>query len=127
MSGYQLIRTPAPDGAWPGNYLYISEATEGNDHLRVASNGLIGDNFTNWAYAVWELWTPAEHDAYVVTIIDVNNDGVQDFGDVQAIAQILIGKDPTKTIYNHDAADVDQSGTVTLKDLTLLVNILSNQ
>lgn len=127
VSGYQLIRTPAPAGAWPGNYLYISEATEGNDHLRVASNGLIDDNFTNWAYAVWELWTPAEHDAYVVTIIDVNSDGVQDFGDVQAIAQILIGKDPTKTIYNHDAADVDQSGTVTLKDLTLLVNILTNQ
>ena len=127
VSGYQLIRTPAPAGAWPGNYLYISEATEGNDHLRVASNGLIDDNFTNWAYAVWELWTPAEHDAYVVTIIDVNNDNVQDFNDVKAIAQILIGKDPNKTIYNHDAADVDHSGTVTLKDLTLLVNILTNQ
>ena len=128
LSGYQLIRTPAPAGAWPGNYLYISEATEGNDHLRVASNGLVGDNFTNWAYAVWELWTPEDHDTYVgsdATAGDVNRDGTISIADVTALVNIVLGKDSTEPYqYDHAAADVNQDSNVTIADVTALVNIV---
>ncbi len=115
LSGYQILRSQ-PDDQW--KYLYISVT----DPNRVASNGLIGDNFQDWAYGVWEFWTEAEHDA-VVNNFDVNQDGSVTIADVTALVNIVLGKDDTEPYqYDHSAADVNGDGNVTIADVTALVN-----
>ena len=107
LTGYQIMMTQPWDN-W--KYLYINGE-------RVANNGLLGDNFQSWAYGVWE-FRPA--------VGDVNKDNEVDFGDVTAIARILTGHhtDANNVSYNEEAADMDNDGHVTLKDLTMLVNQL---
>lgn len=56
---------------------------------------------------------------------DVNEDGDLDFEDVQAIALHLVGMTPQN--FNEQAADVDRSGTISLKDITALVNRMLNR
>ena len=122
LSGYKLMGTQWGDDLW--KYLYVSEET-GDNALRVASNGRCaeddngGSNFTSWTHGVWE-FVP------VSQIIDVNNDNAQDFGDATAIARILTGHktDANNNAYNEKAADIDNDGHVTLKDLTMLINKL---
>ena len=58
---------------------------------------------------------------------DVDGDGKFTTSDVDAIANIIVGKDPDKTLYNHDVADMDGNGSVNLIDLTLLVNLLKGK
>ena len=52
---------------------------------------------------------------------DVNEDGTVDDTDVAALADMLVGKTPFSA-----TADVDANGTVSLADLTTLVNIIKN-
>ncbi len=58
---------------------------------------------------------------------DVDGDGELTSSDVEAIANIIVGKDPDKTLYNHDVADMDGNVNVNLIDLTLLVNLLKGK
>lgn len=53
---------------------------------------------------------------------DVTMNGVVDVEDVDAIAAILAGHDADHLLYDHDAADINRDDSVTLADLTLLVN-----
>ena len=116
LSGYQIRRSPSPTGAWPGDYLYISVT----DQNRVASNGLIGDNFQDWAYGVWELWTEAEYDAYMNNY-DVNNDGMITIADVTKLVNIILNKDND---YDPKRADVNHDGVITFTDVTALARII---
>ena len=121
ISGYQLRRTPSPAGAWPGDYLYISDTD--TDLNRVASNGLIGDNFQDWAYAVWELWTEDDFNAYNSSY-DVNNDGMVNVTDVIKLVNIILNNDND---YNHRRADVNNDCLINITDVATLVNyILGN-
>lgn len=40
-----------------------------------------------------------------------------------ALVNIILGKDTAST-YNHYAADVNQDGSITIADITALVNII---
>jgi len=57
---------------------------------------------------------------------DVNKDGDVNWSDVSAIARILTGHqtDTSDNAYDLGAADMDGDGNVTLKDLTMFVNML---
>ncbi|MBR5061890.1 MAG: dockerin type I repeat-containing protein [Prevotella sp.] len=118
LSGYQLRRNPSPAGAWPGDYLYISNTD--TDQNRVASNGLIGDNFQDWAYAVWELWTEDEYNAYNNNP-DVNNDGMVNVTDVIKLVNIILGND---TDYEFRRADVNGDCLINITDVATLVNMI---
>ncbi len=56
---------------------------------------------------------------------DVNKDGNVDFDDVPALVEILLGRDNVAPYqYDHDAADVNGNDTITISDVTELVNRL---
>ncbi len=57
---------------------------------------------------------------------DVDIDGDVDYDDAWAIAQILTGKDPDETLYDHVAADVNKDGRLSVADITTLINGLKN-
>jgi len=57
---------------------------------------------------------------------DVTKDSTLSIEDAQGIVQILIGNDPEGTLYNHDAADMNGDGQITLSDVTALINVLLN-
>lgn len=118
VTGWLLRRNPSPAGAWPGDYLYVSaDAAD-----RVASNGLIGDNFQDWAYAVWELWTQEEYDAYVNNP-DLNDDGSITVTDVTILVNIILNQSHG---YYSRRADVNNDCMVSVTDVTSLVNLILN-
>jgi hypothetical protein len=56
---------------------------------------------------------------------DVNADGQLTTDDIWAMTAILLGQDNSEPhLYNHTAADLDGNGSVTLADLTSLVNLV---
>ena len=57
-----------------------------------------------------------------VLLADVNGDGRIDADDVIAIARYLLDDNPEP--FDMKAADVNQNGTVTIADLTLIINII---
>ena len=56
---------------------------------------------------------------------DVNCDGMFSDLDIQALVEILLDKKVPEAQYDEQAADLDQNGTVTLSDLTALINLLN--
>ena len=58
---------------------------------------------------------------------DVNKDGEVTVADVTALVNILLGQDANKTLYNHEAADVDGQEGVTIEDIPALINLVLQQ
>ena len=54
---------------------------------------------------------------------DINQDGAVDASDVNVLVRILLGNDSEE--YNHNAADVNKDTTVSIADLTALVNLMN--
>ncbi|MBP5380565.1 MAG: hypothetical protein J6Y39_02395 [Bacteroidaceae bacterium] len=57
-------------------------------------------------------------------VYDVNIDGQWNDADVAATANIILGRKPHTVSYDHTVADIDESGSINLSDLTSLVNLL---
>ena len=55
---------------------------------------------------------------------DVNRDRKVDIGDVTALVDIVLGKEPYT--FDHEAADIDGDKDITITDVTALVNIILN-
>lgn len=91
------------------------------DGTHVATAGTAANTTYYYYRGAWTTTMPTTVEG------DVDGDDELTNSDVDAIANIIVGKDPDKTLYNHDVADMDGNGSVNLIDLTLLVNLLKGK
>ena len=69
LEGFKIKKTYPEDDPW--YWLYVGND---NNHTRVATNGrqaANGDNFSDWAYAVWQ-FLPVEDPTGINDVIDGN-------------------------------------------------------
>ncbi|MBR4757859.1 MAG: dockerin type I repeat-containing protein, partial [Bacteroidaceae bacterium] len=98
-------------------YFYISSTT--NLTFGITNPGRYGNDGSRGAWLAYRDFTLTRYEEGTT---DINNDGQINFGDVQALIDIILHRDTTG--YNTDAADIDGEGGVTIADVTALVNIL---
>ena len=99
-------------------YFYISSTT--NLTFGITNPGRYGNDGSRGAWLAYRDFTLTRYEEGAAT--DINKDGESDFGDVQALVNIILGRDTTG--YDLDAANVDGVGGVTIADITALVNLL---
>ena len=89
------------------------------DGTYVTTTGTAANTIYYYSRGVWSTTEPTDLEG------DVDNDGSLTDSDIDALAQILVGNDNVQPYqYNHELADVDGDGFITIADLTRLVNTI---
>ena len=118
----ELIESlPDRESASEGDlWVYDNETPEGNMMTKVQVK-IATDK--NWNVQMWDEeeydWVPYEGE---IIPGNANGDGVVDAQDIATVRDYILGRDPQP--FSLESADLDESGTVDIVDLTRLIEKL---
>lgn len=136
-----VVLTPKPEGAGTvdvGNGYIFAGSSEKLKRTRV--DGYLLQSDETWrktsddilpfrSYFYTNNSSPASYITMLTKLMgDVDKSGTVDVGDVTALVDIILGKDNAAPfLYDHEAADMNGDGQLTIVDVTMLVSRVLDQ